>query len=234
MASQKKMIITCPACSARYNLTAQQIGDQGRKVKCVKCEHVWHQEPVEKKKKAEKPKEKPPIAPESTTVLSSIEADLAADHAAHRKKMMSMMLIAAVVSFSLLGTAAYMMREQIALAKANIVAMVTGEEVKRPVDPMKGLVFGEIDRTLFEDGKNMRMEFRGTVTNTSKVIVQVPEIRVALLNSKGIEIDFWPAYMKTKKLLSGETASWVCRFLNPPMDQISEFQVSFAKTRTSL
>ena len=224
------MIITCPACSARYNLTAKQIGPNGRKVKCVKCEHTWQQPPVqEKKPEPKKVEEKPPLPPESTSALSTIEAQLAADHAAHRKKMMTFITIAAVISFSLLGTASYLMRDKLAEAKDFMVAAITGEEIKKPIDPTKGLIFGDVERTLKEEGKNVTMVFSGSVTNTTKVIMNVPEIRVALLNEKGIEMDFWPAQSTKKELLSGETANWVCRFFNPPMDKISEFQVSFVK-----
>lgn len=59
------MIIHCPACSARYLVTEEQIGTPGRSVKCGKCAEVWFQEPL-----AEEPVivvkhhyEPPPIAP---------------------------------------------------------------------------------------------------------------------------------------------------------------------------
>jgi len=38
------MILTCPECSTRYALDARQLGTAGRKVKCVRCGHVWFQE----------------------------------------------------------------------------------------------------------------------------------------------------------------------------------------------
>ncbi len=39
------MILTCPNCSTRYETDAQKFVPSGRKVRCVKCSHVWHQEP---------------------------------------------------------------------------------------------------------------------------------------------------------------------------------------------
>lgn len=41
------MIISCPACSARYAVDATKIGPRGRTVKCAKCAHTWLQPPPE-------------------------------------------------------------------------------------------------------------------------------------------------------------------------------------------
>lgn len=35
------MKIACPNCSTKYTLKEQALGASGRKMKCVKCEHVW-------------------------------------------------------------------------------------------------------------------------------------------------------------------------------------------------
>ena len=37
------MYIACPECDTKFVVTPQQIGKHGRKVKCSKCSHVWHQ-----------------------------------------------------------------------------------------------------------------------------------------------------------------------------------------------
>lgn len=37
------MYIACPECDTKFVVTAEQIGAQGRKVKCSKCGNVWHQ-----------------------------------------------------------------------------------------------------------------------------------------------------------------------------------------------
>src|SRR3546814_10877138 len=40
-----RMIITCPSCSARYPVDAASFAPAGRKVRCAKCGHTWHQAP---------------------------------------------------------------------------------------------------------------------------------------------------------------------------------------------
>jgi predicted Zn finger-like uncharacterized protein len=39
------MIIACPSCSSRYPVNAASFEPSGRKVRCAKCGHSWHQEP---------------------------------------------------------------------------------------------------------------------------------------------------------------------------------------------
>ena len=36
------MIVSCPECSAKYNIPDDKITPAGRKVKCKKCAHIWH------------------------------------------------------------------------------------------------------------------------------------------------------------------------------------------------
>ena len=37
------MYIACPECDTKFVVTPEQIGQHGRKVKCSKCSHIWHQ-----------------------------------------------------------------------------------------------------------------------------------------------------------------------------------------------
>lgn len=41
------MEISCPECHVKFMVTQDQIGHGGRKVKCSKCFHIWHQNPNE-------------------------------------------------------------------------------------------------------------------------------------------------------------------------------------------
>jgi predicted Zn finger-like uncharacterized protein len=41
------MILTCPACSTRYLVAATALGGGGRRVRCAKCQHLWHARPPE-------------------------------------------------------------------------------------------------------------------------------------------------------------------------------------------
>ena len=36
------MYIACPECNTKFVVTPEQIGKDGRKVKCSKCSHIWY------------------------------------------------------------------------------------------------------------------------------------------------------------------------------------------------
>ena len=42
------MIITCPHCQTKYQVTYEAIGSAGRKVQCAHCQQAWQQRPLDK------------------------------------------------------------------------------------------------------------------------------------------------------------------------------------------
>ncbi|MCR6672254.1 zinc-ribbon domain-containing protein [Devosia ginsengisoli] len=46
------MIITCPHCQTKYQVTYEAIGSAGRKVQCAHCRRDWQQQPLEKEEEA--------------------------------------------------------------------------------------------------------------------------------------------------------------------------------------
>jgi len=64
------MKVTCPECSQHFSVPDKAIGPKGRKLRCSKCGHQWHQmleeeAPKKKKKAAPKPAPAPePVAEE--------------------------------------------------------------------------------------------------------------------------------------------------------------------------
>ncbi len=40
------MIISCPACNARFRLAEDALGEEGRRLRCGRCKHAWHQAPL--------------------------------------------------------------------------------------------------------------------------------------------------------------------------------------------
>lgn len=58
------MILTCPQCSTQFAVPPNAIKAEGRKVRCAKCKHVWHQYPVDDDQASEQTQEqeKPEVA----------------------------------------------------------------------------------------------------------------------------------------------------------------------------
>lgn len=68
------MIVSCPACSTGFAVDDSLIGPSGRKVRCAKCSHRWHQMPAG-------PDEAAPVAaptPESSSSSEQLSAIAAA------------------------------------------------------------------------------------------------------------------------------------------------------------
>lgn len=69
------MRITCPNCSAQYEIDASLLPDEGREVQCSACSHVWFQASPRAAPPAPPP---PPIVPEpGTTTKVEIDTDAA-------------------------------------------------------------------------------------------------------------------------------------------------------------
>jgi predicted Zn finger-like uncharacterized protein len=47
------MIITCPHCQTKYQVTYEAIGSVGRKVQCAHCQQAWQQRPLSKQETPE-------------------------------------------------------------------------------------------------------------------------------------------------------------------------------------
>jgi len=60
------MIITCPHCQTRYQVTYEAIGSAGRKVQCAHCHQAWDQHPLNAA---------PPQAPDTDQVFSAMAED---------------------------------------------------------------------------------------------------------------------------------------------------------------
>ena len=60
------MIISCPHCQTKYQVTYEAIGSAGRKVQCAHCQEAWQQAPL--------PKEEPPT-PEARKAVEAIAED---------------------------------------------------------------------------------------------------------------------------------------------------------------
>ncbi|MBF0307506.1 MAG: zinc-ribbon domain-containing protein [Alphaproteobacteria bacterium] len=57
------MIITCPNCSTKFGVPDKALGNGGRMLKCARCEHKWHQYPLDDFASEPEPEPEPAPAP---------------------------------------------------------------------------------------------------------------------------------------------------------------------------
>lgn len=232
------MIVHCPSCNARYNLTAAQLGSTGRKLRCVKCRHEWFQAAaVEAPPVAPQPGPEPNLFDSGITQHDDIHilkpsaphGTLQQLHGVHPMFLaggafFAVLFIAGIIGLTLFGDALF-------AEKSTTTTQTTTTALTRqpPVTITEtGLVLSEnIERNIVDDPMFSILLFRGRVSNTNTTAVRVAPIRVSLYNEKGILLDSFPALPKKQKLEPGETTEWICRFYNPPLEKISHFQASF-------
>ncbi len=84
------MLISCPECTTKFSIADAVLGERGRKVRCFKCGHTWHQNPpgaepspaVQPAPPVEPPAPRPPtqplMPPTPTVGMETQEAELSA------------------------------------------------------------------------------------------------------------------------------------------------------------
>lgn len=219
------MIITCPACKTRYMVPAQKLGSIGRVVRCVRCQHEWHQEPPTQPRKAA-PDARFPAGNASAFKPSHLPVPA---RAPKRRSGAVAFLLSVAFLVSVLG-AMYFLRGPIMRSLPMMTALFEPLGMAGPssVDAQTlGLTITDVERDVMEDDGFVTYVIQGKVTNTNMQEKQVPNLRVALLNDKGLQIDAWRVQPANRVLSPGESTTWICHFYNPPLADIAEYSISF-------
>lgn len=222
------MLTSCPSCNARYNLTAAQLGPQGRNLKCAKCGHQWFVPPEDPNPEPDLDIP-PPIPPTNGVGLD--EMAFVGNQPVWWRKFGASLTLWLVLAVGALAVA-------LAVALWLLLTPPEGETTATGpaaiTDPQPtNLTLSDLSRDILEDGALVILKFTGTVTNNGKTTQTVPELRLQLLDKKGIELDFWPADVAKPSLEAGESTRWTARFLNPPLDRIATWRAFFKTNATS-
>ena len=235
------MNVTCPQCEARYNLTPAQLGAKGRSLKCARCGHQWFVAPevqgpadedatIAAGDNSPDGEATPPVPPANTLGLDELAYVGQTPGWSRRfgRSLLVWLSTAVVVLGAGLALALYLL-----LSQPNGPAAGLGPA---PItDPQPGnLVLSDLKRDVQQDGSLVILRFTGTVTNSGDNPATLPELRVQLLDAKGIELDFWPAEADKPSLQPGESTNWSVRFLNPQLDRIATFRAFFKTTGNKL
>ncbi|MBS0274039.1 MAG: zinc-ribbon domain-containing protein [Proteobacteria bacterium] len=238
------MILVCPNCAARYEVDGAQFPAEGRKVRCKKCGHAWHQAPEAGQAEIEEaifnpPKEPEPVAvpePEieaeapqpswrAPVLEEDAENDAAEDFhpdepevarpAAHGRGTALVMLgWAALVAVVLV----------IGWSAANYRSQIVGiwpqsaslfSKLGMAVNT-RGLDFADVRHTSqTEDGQPV-LVITGKVVNVTGKKLDVPPLRVTLSDANKHGIYGWTFTPSATALAPGQSVAFRTRLSNPP------------------
>src|SRR5438105_2919473 len=216
------MIITCPQCETRYTADAASFSASGRKVRCSKCGHVWHQAAPEPERVLA-----PETAPASGTVEQPATAatGLAATRAAvvpraevpRRSWAERLGLIAGWAGLAamlvLIGWMGFRFREEIQALWPQSSALYATFGVKVNSG---GIEINDVTyRHETENGKPV-LEVSAKLVNVSSHEATVPRVRIALTDDDQREL-YHRIYNPPQRSLGvGQSLGFSMKLTGPP------------------
>lgn len=204
------MIVTCPSCTTRFTVDASVLGAHGRRVRCVRCGHVWFQEPELDRRpepaSAEAPEAFEPPSEPPEWALPETEPE------PRRRSAGGWPAFAAVVV--LLAGGLLVAQEQIvgAWPAAGRLYEMLG---MAPPAPGEGLEIGDVrPEARLEDG-DRSVVVTGRVVNRSESAADVPPVRIMLVDENGQILSVLTTSVGLTRLESGEEAGFAGEFSEP-------------------
>ena len=219
--SPEAMILSCPQCETRYRSEMANFPAAGRKVRCAKCRHVWHQ-------LAPKPDVAPPNAPalnsasEPPQTVSAVRAMLRA-HPASEKRASSRPLaerlglaagwVGLAAMIVLIGWEGLQFRQEIASVWPRSSSLYTSFGVA--VNP-NGIELDDVNyRRVAENGQSV-LSISGTLVNNSAREQRIPPVRITLTDDDQRELYNWSYRPPQPTLRPGERLKFLTRLAGAP------------------
>lgn len=214
------MILICPQCATRYEADAANFQPAGRKVRCAKCSHVWHQDPPEPEA-AMPVAVAAPQAPRAAAFVAPVarvsETRPVAVTRPPSRRLAAFGLglgwVALVAVILVIGVSALTWREQIASQWPRTASLYAS--LGLTVNPT-GIGFADVTHAQqTEDGQAV-LAISGKLVNLSSRTVSVPPIEVTLTDSDKHAVlrkSFSPSIAT---LQPGQIATFLARLSSPP------------------
>ncbi|MGN6516821.1 MAG: DUF3426 domain-containing protein [Rhizomicrobium sp.] len=235
------MILTCPECATRYEVDGSKFPAEGRKVRCKKCGHVWHQaaethdaERAEIEEAVFNPPPPPPPEPEPAAPAveeaepqpepqwrapaeDSVAEEPAAAPLIKRLPAAGMLTAAGwvglVAVILVIGWSAASYRSQIVNAWPRSASLFSrlGMAVNT-----RGIDFTDVRHTnQIEDGQPV-LVITGKLVNVSGRKLDVPPLRVTLSDAGKRPLYDWSFEPTSTALAPGQSVAFHTRLSNPP------------------
>jgi len=228
------MIITCPQCETRYTADAASFPASGRKVRCSKCGHVWHQAAREPERVlAPEPPAGTAAFGESITPVPAFMrpgsvAEPPRPQTPQRSWAERLGLIAGWTGLAamlvLIGWMSLRFRQQIEALWPQSSALYATFGVKVNSG---GIEINDVTyRHETENGRPV-LEVTGKLVNVSSHELAVPRVRVTLTDDNQRELYHWISPPRQRMLAVGQSIGFSTKLRSPP-PAAKHFQLHFA------
>ncbi|GAA0550434.1 putative Zn finger-like uncharacterized protein [Rhizomicrobium palustre] len=244
------MILTCPACTTRYEVDAAKFPAAGRNVRCVKCSHVWHAMPESEEDPdsifaapepvARQPEPEPtPRGPQIRTPEIRDPEPQDDDAAGHdqasaapkaepwytKKTFVTAGWGALGVFVLLIGIVGVGFRHTVVDLWPKSASLYSHLGLKAA---QAGLKLAETRTREAAQNGQVVLTVSGAVTNVTDRELPVPQIRVGLVDRDKRELYHWTVAPHVLVLKPGQSTQFETRLSNPPQGA-SNYEIRFAK-----
>lgn len=228
------MILTCPDCATRYQADEASFPPEGRKVRCAKCGHVWHQgapglpEP-EVATIVPTPQE---AAEERVRSVTRAFAPMGVAREPVREKAAWGAVLAVAAGWVALiavvlaiGYAAVRYRQEIAAIWPQSAGVYSSLGMKVNVI---GVGFAHVDYHRESEDGQVVLAVTGAIVNESGRELPVPQsVRVTLSDASNHELYHWNFTPNVQTLKPGQSTPFLTRLASPPA-AASHLEVRFS------
>lgn len=211
------MILTCPECSTRYQAKEAAFQPSGRRVRCAKCGHSWHQAPpvADAEADIEAPPAEAAPAPRSRAepAPEAAEAPPAKRGVAMDRLALAGGWLGLVVVVLLIGWAAVSYRQEVATLWPQSATLYAA--LGLPVN-VHGIAFTDVSYHRESEDKQTVLAVTGKLVNVSGREIAVPPVRVTLTGEDGRELYHWDFTPDVAVLRAGQSVDFQTRLSSPP------------------
>lgn len=208
------MIVTCSSCSTRFTVDPTVLGAHGRRVRCVRCGHVWHQMPEAVAPAPAAAEPEPATTPPPPREASPAEPVPEAEAEAVTARRHGGWKLFFAVAF-LLAVVVFTGQERIVAVWPAAARLYETVGLADPV-PGRSLEIRDVaPQARLDDGARI-LVVTGLVVNPTASAVDAPVVRAALVDESGTVLSELTTGLGLARLDGGQEAGFAVEFAEPP------------------
>jgi predicted Zn finger-like uncharacterized protein len=220
------MLLTCPECSAKYNVADGAIPAKGRTVRCVACQHSWMQTPiaVAGANFSLSNDEKKIIENSGLRVRAKASTAVPIEpHAKMRKKVHDKIVLGnrlaagvpwGVAAVVLIGCGLTAIQYRTDIVRAWPKSSSAFAAIGQPAN-LYGIDIRAVQARAGLDVKGPRVTISGTLASVSRKDEAVAYLKVSLVDAKGVEKLSWMVNPRIEVLPAGKSHVFETTHANP-------------------